>query len=165
MSPAEALGEFVAPFAHLYNNSKVLSVGTLAVHLAGMLGAGGLAIGADRSVLRLAGTDAEGIRRHLADQAGLHRLVVGGLAVVVTTGLMMFASDVETYWPSPLYWAKMTLFAVLLGNGLRMVGAESRLGLDAADAAALRRLRGAAWVSIVLWFAITVLGVLVAMVA
>lgn len=165
MSFVEQLSDLVAPFAHVYNNSKALSVGTLAVHLTSMLGAGGLALGADRSALRLPPDDAEGLRRHLADQAGLHRLVVIGLALSAVTGLMMFASDVETFWGSPLYWAKMGAIALLLANGGRLVSAERALAGGGDDPGARRRLRSSAWISVALWFAITVLGVLVSLVA
>jgi hypothetical protein len=158
MPIVETLVELAKPFAHLYNNSKPLSIGTTYVHHAAVLGAGGLAIAADRASLRLRAGDAATVARHIAEQATLHRLVIGGLALSVLSGVMMFASDVETFALSLLYWSKMGGFVLLLGNGLLLQRAEKRLAADPGDGKALGALRFSAGVSLFLWFAITLLG-------
>jgi hypothetical protein len=158
MPIVETLTELAAPFAHLYNNSKVLSIGTTYLHLASMLGAGGLAIAADRVSLRLPAGDTATIARHITDQASLHRLIVGGLAISVITGVMLFASDVETFAVSLLYWIKIGGVVLLLGNGLLLQRAERRLITDPADVKALGALKGSAWASLFLWFAVALLG-------
>jgi hypothetical protein len=158
MPIVETLTELAKPFAHLYNNSKPLSIGTTYLHIASVLGAGGLAIAADRASLRLRAGDAMGVARHVAEQATLHRLVVGGLALSVVSGVMMFASDVETFALSLLYWSKMGGFVLLLGNGLLLQRAEKRLAADPGDGKALGALRFSAIASLFLWFAITLLG-------
>ena len=53
-----------------------------------------------------------------------HRVVVPALAVVVTTGLLMTASDTDTFFGSRLYWSKMGLVGLLLLNGLGLLAAE-----------------------------------------
>jgi hypothetical protein len=156
----ETLSAAAAPFAHLYNSSKWLSNGTTYVHLAAMLGAGGLALGADRHVLNLSAADPEGVRRHLGDAQGVHRLVVAGLALAALTGVMMFASDVETFAASPWYWGKLGSVALLAMNGTRLLGAERRLRVDPTDARAFRAMRAASIASVVLWFAVTLVGTL-----
>lgn len=158
MPIVETMSQLAAPWAHLYNNSKVLSVGTTFVHLASLVGAGGLAIAADRQSLRLAPGDRDAIARHVTEQGTLHRFIVGGLTLSAVSGAMIFASDVTTFATSPLYWVKMGAVALLLGNGLRLMRAEQRLAADAGDAAGLRGLRRAAIASLVLWFAVTLLG-------
>ncbi|MBI3792176.1 MAG: hypothetical protein HY275_15035, partial [Gemmatimonadetes bacterium] len=81
MQIVEQLVQVAAPFAKIYNHSKVLEIGTTYLHIASMLGAGGLAISADRSSLTIVGSDRENVARHVADQRALHRWVVGGLVL------------------------------------------------------------------------------------
>jgi hypothetical protein len=161
MSVVESLVTLCEPFAKVYNHSKVLSIGTTYLHLASMLGAGGLAISADKDSLRLPSTGPSEVARHVASQQALHRWVVAGLAVSVISGVMMFASDVETFAKSLLYWSKMGGVALLLGNGLLLQRAERALAADPADTAAAGRLRLSAGVSLVLWFVVALLGVIV----
>ncbi len=158
MSIVESLASTCAPFAHLYNTSKVLSIGTTYAHLASMLAAGGVAIAADRQALRLPTGDPAAVTRLVNEQGTLHRLVIAGLVVSAASGAMMFASDVETFWGSWLYWAKMASVALLLGNGLFLQRAERGLLADPGDARALGRLHLSATASLVLWFTVTLLG-------
>src|SRR4051812_44666340 len=79
---------------------------------------GGTAIAADRGTLRL--TSDVDRRRHLLEVAQIHRLVISSLVVVVLSGLLLFASDVEAHWTSPISWVKMALIVGLLANGGRM---------------------------------------------
>ncbi len=160
MSVVETLVSLCAPYAKVYNHSKVLSIGTTYVHLASMLGAGGLAIGADRTTVQLASDPAE-VARHVTAQRGLHRWVIAGLACSAVSGVMLFASDVETFATSLLYWCKLGSVGLLLGNGLLMQRAERALTADAADQKALGRFRVNAWLSLILWFLVALLGVLV----
>ncbi len=161
MSIVETLVSLCEPFAKVYNHSKVLSIGTTYLHLASMLGAGGLAISADKASFTLPTGDASDVARHVTSQQALHRWVIGGLVLSVISGVMMFASDVETFYNSWLYWSKMGGVGLLLGNGLLLQRAEKALSSDPADAAALGRLRQSASLSLVLWFVVALLGVIV----
>jgi hypothetical protein len=158
MSIQETLTNLAAPFAHLYNHSKPLSIGTTYAHLASMVWAGGLAIAGDRTTLRLKGDDVTGITHHVKEQSAMHRAIIFGLAISAASGVMLFASDVDTFFPSKLYWAKIGSVFLLLANGLRLAPAERRLAADPTDAKAFASLRNTAWVSLLLWFVVAFLG-------
>jgi len=166
---------FVARLAHLaepwktrYSDSTALATAVMSVHLGAMLVAGGLAIAADRGTWRAArAARPGGRRRQLVEIGGTHRPVTIALALVMLSGVLIFLSDVETFATSIAFWAKMALVALLLGNGLVMMRAETALRRGALGGAEgverwWRVLRGSAVASAVLWvatvFAGTVLG-------
>ena len=147
-------------WADAYSNSKLLATLVTFVHIAGLLMAGGLAVATDRSTLRALRLAAHERSSHLDELAGVHRLVVTGLALSLVSGVLLFAADVETFFGSWLFWSKLVLVAVLLANGYRMTRAEQALRTDAReDAAAWRHLRRAALASMVLWYVIALAGV------
>lgn len=159
-STTSALARLLEPWAHLYADSKVLATIVTFGHVASLLMAGGLAVATDRATLRALRLAAAERGRHLEDLGGVHRLVVGGLALSVITGVLLFASDVETFIGSPIFWLKMAMILVLLGNGYTMTRSENALRADAAEASpAWGRLRRAALLSVALWYAITLAGV------
>ena len=154
-----AMVQLVEPWSRLYADSKVIATAVVFGHIAALLFAGGLAVTLDRSTLRAARTP-ELRERHLAELARSHPMVISGLSLSAVTGLLLFTSDLETYFVSWVFWTKMLLIATLLTNGYRMTRAEASLGgaTDNADHA-WRRLRFAALASLVLWFAIALAGV------
>lgn len=156
----ERLADAAGPWQSLYSDSKAVSATVTFAHLGGMLVGGGMAIAADRHTLHAArGTDDDRARQ-LGDLSRLHAIVLASLAVVALSGVAMFLSDVEEFWGSTTFWVKMGLVALLLANGALMTRAEGALRA-AADPAAWGRLRAHALLSLVLWIAITLAGVLV----
>ena len=146
-------------WSSIYSDSKLIATLVVFGHIASLMFAGGLAITMDRGTLRAART-ADSRSRHLVDLAGAHRIVMAGLALSAATGLLLFASDVETYFVSWVFWTKMTLIALLLANGWNMTRIGRQLRLAPADAEpGWRHLRIAALASLVLWFAIALAGV------
>src|SRR4051794_37102225 len=159
-STPSALAHLLEPWAHAYADSKLIATVVTFGHIASLLMAGGLAVATDRATLRALSLAAAERGRHLEDLSGVHRLVVGGLALSVITGFLLFASDVETFVGSWIFWLKMGLICVLLLNGYRMTRAEHALRADAAEASpAWIALRRSALVSVALWYAITLAGV------
>ena len=147
------------PWSGIYADSTIIATLVVFGHIAALMFAGGLAITLDRATLR-AVRSMESRPSHLAELAGAHRIVVSGLALSAVTGLLLFASDVETYFVSWIYWTKMTMIVLLLTNGWNMSRVEGALRLAPADAEpGWRRMRMAAMVSMVLWFAIALAGV------
>jgi hypothetical protein len=160
VSATTGLARLVEPWAHLYADSKTVATVVTFGHIASLLMAGGLAVATDRATLRALRLAAAERGRHLEELAGVHRLVVGGLGLSVITGALLFASDVETFVGSWIFWLKMALICVLLANGYVMTRAEGALRADASDAApAWARLRRSALVSVGLWYVITLAGV------
>jgi len=137
-------------WAHLYNNSKAVSTAVTFVHFAGMLVGGGFAVVADRDAFRHSPAilAAPGERENLAL---VHRWVVGGLALVFVSGLLMMLADLNTYLTSTAFWVKMALVVLLLANGYGRIRAEAALGRAAAAATWLRRTSAA---SLALWLAV-----------
>lgn len=159
MTAPAALVQLFEPWAKIYADSKVITTLVVFGHIASLMIAGGLAIALDRATMRaVRSVDARG--RHLAELAGAHRVVVAGLALSAVTGLLLFASDVETYFVSWIFWTKMGLIVLLLANGYRMTRVEAALQLAPANAEPdWGRMRAAAVVSLVLWFVIALAGV------
>ncbi len=155
-----ALATTLRPWSDLYNGSALVSDGVTFAHLGGMLVAGGFAVAADRTVLR-SGRAPEGDRSFvLRELRDVHRPVLWGLAVVLLSGLAMMLSDVRTFLPSWVFWAKMALIGLLLLNGLTLERAERRLAADPLERTAWRRLRRASLRSGGLWILTVLFGVL-----
>jgi fumarate reductase subunit D len=160
--------DFFQPYASFYNDHKALAMSTTVAHVGGMLAGGGLAIATDRAVLRMPLNDARGQRSVLEDLATTHSLVIGSLVVLLASGLMFLAADIKTFAVSPVYWSKMATVFLLLLNGLRLWKAEGRLQKSMASLSVeqvmpereWRSLRAGAITSLLLWFLIMTLGVI-----
>jgi uncharacterized membrane protein len=159
MATPSTLVQLFEPWAQFYADSKLVATLVVFGHIASMLFAGGLAITLDRATLRaVRATDTR--MRHLADLAAAHRIVISGLTFSVITGLLLFASDVETYFVSWVFWTKMGLIVSLLANGWNMTRVEAFLRTAPADSEpGWAKMRISAIVSLVLWFAIAFAGV------
>lgn len=157
----DALAAALEPWAALYGEQTLLATAILGAHLLALFVGGGVAIAADRALLRLpADAPAEARGRLLAELAETHPLVIRMLGVAVATGALMAAADVATYATSRVYWAKMATFALLLVNGVALRRAEGAAGAAEGADAAWGALRGAARRSVLGWGALVLLGVL-----
>jgi hypothetical protein len=160
MPMLETLVAALEPWATLYGESTVLSVTLTFAHLGSMMVGGGLAIAADRSVLR-AGTPAtHEARLSVADAVGdVHRIVTIALVVSAISGGLQLAADLEALAVSKVMWVKLGLLALLAVNGLVMLRNEQAVRREAGGAKAFGALRVRAITSVVLWLAITLAGV------
>jgi len=157
MTMPATLAGLVAQWTALYSAHAVLRTVVVYAHVGALVGAGGCAIAADRATLLAA-------RRHEAERraqveaiAGTHRVVVGGLTLIVISGLLMLAADLDTFLYSRVFWIKMALIVLLLINGALLTAAERRASRGDADA--WGRLRITAMASAALWFLIAFAGV------
>lgn len=161
MPTLDTLVELARPWAKFYSKSHVAQTVVIFTHVAGMLGGGGLAIAADRTMWK-ARTAASDVRARLLSEVDrIHQPVLIGLALVVLSGLFMAAADIETFGPSPIFWGKMVAFVLLLANGAWLRSIErgmqrAPMGADAAWA----KLTTASRISYALWFTVALGGVL-----
>ena len=123
----QAVATAAKPWAALFSDSRAVSSAVTFFHLGGLLFAGGLAVASDRATFRaLRGTD-EDRSRLLVDLGNAHAWVLAGLSVIFVSGLLLALSDVKTFGPSPIYWTKMSLVALLLINGSVLQRTEQKL--------------------------------------
>ncbi len=148
------------PWSDLYSKSTALSVAITFVHLGAMMIGGGLAITADRTVLR-AGTPVEaGARIAIADAVGdVHRPVLIALSVSALSGALQLAADLEALAVNKVMWVKFGLLLALGVNGMLMLRNEQAVRRDQGSAKAFGTLRVRAVTSVVLWLAIVLAGV------
>ena len=156
MTAATAVSQLLARWAHLYGHTPVSATVTY-LHLVGILVGGGVAVAADRASLRLSPATPDW-SQELARLAGVHRWVVAGLALIFASGLLMMFAQLDSFATSVVFWTKMGLIALLLGNGYIRMRAENALrqGL----AAGWGRFRRASLASLVLWLLILLAGTL-----
>jgi hypothetical protein len=160
IAPPQALISLLQPWSDFYNDSRLAETLVMFAHTAGLLVAGGIAVATDRQTLRAWRWEPANRRHHLDELTVLHRTVVINLSVTVVSGLLMLASDIETFWGSWIYWTKMGLVVLLLLNGARMVGIEKSLTGDApSDSPRWITLRHSAAASLVLWLSTTLAGI------
>ena len=141
----------IAWWAHAYNDTKAVGTAVTYLHFAGVLLGGGFAVVADCDALRHSRAPAESPPA-LIQPADVHSWVLAGLAIVFATGLLMMLADLHTYATSAVFWIKMGLIVLLLGNGYGRVRAERAVGRGAA--AGWRWLRRTSVASLALWFAV-----------
>lgn len=156
-----ALAHLLAPWQSLYSNSKIVSGAVTFVHLAGLLFGGGYAVAADRATFRAVRAAPEDRGQLLRDLAAVHRPILIGLGTLFLSGLLQLTADIETFATSPIFWTKMGLVLLLVGNGYRLMRTERALsarGDSHIEDQMWRRLHRAAVTSMVLWAAILLAG-------
>ena len=162
------LALLLAPWKTAFSDSRAISSTVTTAHLLALLFSGGLAVAADRSTLRLSRAAPEVQARHLSELHAVHVPVLVAMSVLFASGLLLAASDIETYVASWLFWVKLSLVALLVANGAmltwhgRRLRAASTGGADHGDLTARlwRRLRRSAIWSLTLWTATLVAGAL-----
>ena len=160
MAAPAFLVDLFQPWNDFYSHSAAVETVVQFLHVGGLLFAGGLAIAADRHSLRAMRVAAAGRTGHLEELAAVHRWVLTGLTVVVVSGLLLLAADIDAFFGSWVYWVKMLLVILLLANGWGMNRVEQQLRADPSDTSpAWGRLHRVAVVSLTLWFTITLAGI------
>jgi len=152
-----ALLDLAATWGSVYANHGALRTVVIFAHVGSLIVGGGAAIAADRATLGAPRIDLAARGAQLDALQNTHRLVVFSLALVVISGIGMFAADVDTFLYSRVFWIKMTVVALLLANGALLYRAETRA--RSGDAAAWKILHGTAIASVALWLAATLAGV------
>jgi hypothetical protein len=148
--------ELIDTWASIYANSAAIRSGVAFGHVGALLAGGGCAIAADVWTLKASRNGYAAIQTELERLHGVHRIVVVNLAVVVVSGLLLMAADVDAYFASTAFWIKMALVVALVINGAVLVRTSDRMA--ASDTRAARRMRIVSIASLTLWFATTLLG-------
>ncbi len=160
MPVLESLTAAFEPWSTLYSESTALSVGLTFAHLAAMMVGGGLALSADRTLLRRGSrTTAEERVVLAATLSDVHRPVVLALAVSALSGALQLAADIEALAVNRIMWIKFGLLLALAANGALMLRNEQAVRRDGGVGTAFGALRVHAITSVVLWLAITLAGV------
>jgi uncharacterized membrane protein len=146
----------IETWASFYANHEVLRTLIGFMHVGGLLAAGGCAVAADRTTLKSARLDSGARMAQLRALKDTHRIVLVGLASIVISGLLLFASDFDTFLYSKLFWTKMGLVLLLLANGTLLVRAE-RQAKSGNDRGWLL-LTITSVISVALWFLTTLAG-------
>jgi hypothetical protein len=150
------LSQVLQSWMSVYANHPALRTAIEFVHIGGLVVGGGCAITADLATIRAA-RDSDATRASQLQLLGrTHRLVALGLVALATSGLLLFAADVETFLYSRVFWLKMALMVLLLGNGALLRRGERRV--TRGEPQAWTRLHYAAVTSLVLWFLTTLAG-------
>jgi uncharacterized membrane protein len=152
-----ALHDALINWGSFFANHAVVRTLVTFVHVGAILGAGGAAVTADRGILAAWRLDDHARLQQLVALRQTHRIVVAGLACIGVSGLLLFASDVDSFLYSKMFWTKMSLVALLLVNGAVLVSAEDRASRGAPEA--WRTLHVTAFASVALWFLVTLAGV------
>ena len=155
MVSSATITQLLARWAHLYCHTPVSATVTY-LHLVGILVGGGVAVAADRASLRL--SPATDWRTELDRLAAVHRWVVGGLALIFASGLLMALAQVANFGTSVVFWTKMGLVALLLGNGYARLRTE--IALRQGSVAAWGWFRRTSTASLALWFLVLLAGTL-----
>jgi hypothetical protein len=148
----------VTNWASFYANHATARTIVTFIHVASLIGGAGTAFTVDREML---GWQSLAVPERLARLTKLraaNATVVAGLVLVVLSGVLLFASDLDAFLYSKFFWIKMALVALLLANGAFMVFAERRAFADG-DARSWLQLRLAAAFSLTLWLLTTLVGV------
>ena len=162
--PIDQVVAWFEPWNRLFGHSKLISGAVLGSHIMALFLGGGLAVAADRMTLRLSASDAAERGRQLREVKEVHPLVLLATVLLFVTGVLLATADVETFLPSPIFWIKLVLVALLVVNGAWLTQTERRLTARADDGSPIgnqewARVRLFSLFSVVLWTATAVVGI------
>jgi uncharacterized membrane protein len=156
--PLHSLAALAAAWQSYYANHALARTLVAFAHVAPLIAGAGFAVAADSEILRTREDQHERRFSVLERLRASHDVVLTGLGLTMISGVLLFASDVDTYLHSKYFWAKMALVALLVVNGAFVRYADQR-AIANPDAIHWRPLRYAAAMSISLWFLTTLIGV------
>jgi hypothetical protein len=156
MMMTTALRDLAATWGSFYANHAAMRTAIAFAHVGGLVAAGGASMMADREILSRRRRREQGGSVALRTVQKTHGIVVAGLAIVIASGVLLFAADVATYAPSKLFWIKMAMVAALMINGAILVRVDR--GVAEPDERTRRLMRWTAGLSLALWFLTTLAG-------
>jgi uncharacterized membrane protein len=148
----------VTHWASFYANHATARTIVTFIHVAPLIASAGTAFTVDRDMLGWWKLEKSERLARLAKLRDTHRTVMAGLGLIVVSGVLLLASDLDAFLHSKFFWIKMALVALLLVNGGYMLIAERRAFADA-DSRSWSHLRLSAAFSLALWLLTTLAGV------
>jgi hypothetical protein len=149
--------DLMTNWGSFYANHAAVRTLVAFAHVGALIAGGGTAVTADRTLLGASRAHDPAHRRHIETLHITHRIVMAALAIIVISGVLLFASDFESFMYSRYFWIKMGLVGLLSVNGALLWRAERRVLQG--ETAAWRILRTTAFASVALWFLTTLAGV------
>lgn len=143
-------------WASIYANSASVRAAVSFGHVGALLLGGGCAVAADLSILRAARRGVAAVHDEVVRLHGAHRIVITSLLVMIGSGVLLMASDLDAHVESTAFWIKMACVAALVANGALLVRASDRV--DRSDTRAAQVMRAVSMTSLALWFATTLMG-------
>src|SRR6516165_5203195 len=150
------LRDVATTWGSFYSNHAAMRTLIAFAHVGGLVAAGGASMMADREILSAYQRREQGGSVVLNTARKTHRIVLGGLTVVIASGVLLFAADLDTYLWSKLFWIKMALVVALMINGAVVTRAERQLSSNLGDS--WGTLQWTAIASLSLWFLTTLIG-------
>jgi hypothetical protein len=120
------MAQLLTTWAAAFANHPLLRTAVDFVHIGGLVAAAGCALTVDLATIAAARRTPDSRTAQLEVLNRTHPIVLGGLGALVVSGLLLFAADVPTFLHSAVFWVKMGLVALLVGNGAMMLAAERR---------------------------------------
>lgn len=120
------MAQLLTTWAAAFANHPLLRTSVDFVHIGGLVAAAGCALTADLATIAAARQTPDSRRAQIEVLTRTHPIVLTGLVALVVSGLLLFAADVPTFLHSAVFWVKMGLVALLVGNGSMMLAAERR---------------------------------------
>jgi hypothetical protein len=156
MIAAALLREWATTWGSIYANHSALRTVVAFAHVGGLVAAGGASFVADREILSVFRRRARDGSSGLRTVHNAHGVILAGLSVVIVSGVLLFAADLDAYLTSRLFWIKMALVVALMINGAILTRAEYRASNNLDDS--WETLKWTAIASLCLWFMTTLIG-------
>ena len=119
-----ALRDLATTWGSFYANHAAMRTAIAFGHVGGLVAAGGASMVADREILSSYKRREQRSSALMSAVRKTHRVVLAGLAIVIVSGVLLFAADLDTYLVSRLFWIKMALIVALMINGAVLKRAE-----------------------------------------
>ena len=126
MMMTAALRDLATTWGSFYSNHAAMRTTIAFAHVGGLVAAGGASMMADREILSTYRRREQSGSGALRTIRKTHGVALAGLAIVIASGVLLFAADLDAYLVSRLFWIKMALVVALMINGAVLTRAERR---------------------------------------
>src|SRR5215471_8499152 len=151
-----AFRDLATTWGSFYANHAAMRTVIAFAHVGGLVAAGGASMMADHEILSAYKRREQSAPVVLSTVHKTHGVVLAGLMVVIASGVLLFAADLDTYLWSKLFWIKMALVVALMINGAVLTRAGRQVSSNRDHS--WETLQWTAIASLSLWFLTTFIG-------